>query len=141
MPLVWAHAEYIKLRRSLRDGRVFDLPPQPVQRYLVEKIGSPYIVWRFNNKCDTMPAGKTLRIETLASTVIHWSPDGWRTAHDTDSLDTGLGVHITDLPTEALPNGARIVFTFHWPEVDRWEGQDFTVRMLKGKSVDVRCFI
>ena len=26
MPLVWAHAEYLKLRRSLRDGRVFDMP-------------------------------------------------------------------------------------------------------------------
>ena len=26
MPLVWAHAEYLKLRRSLHDGRVFDLP-------------------------------------------------------------------------------------------------------------------
>jgi glucoamylase len=132
MPLVWAHAEYIKLRRSLRDGRVFDLPPQPVQRYLVEKTGSPYIVWRFNNKCDTMPAGKTLRIETLASTVIHWSADGWRTAHDTDSLDTGLGVHITDLPTEALPHDAQIVFTFHWPEADRWEGEDFSVQTFYG---------
>jgi glucoamylase len=36
MPLAWAHAEYLKLRRSLRDGRLFDLPPQTVQRYLVE---------------------------------------------------------------------------------------------------------
>ncbi|HYQ91513.1 MAG TPA: glycoside hydrolase family 15 protein, partial [Candidatus Competibacteraceae bacterium] len=27
MPLLWAHAEYIKLRRSLREGRLFDLPP------------------------------------------------------------------------------------------------------------------
>jgi glucoamylase len=26
MPLVWAHAEYVKLARSLRDGRVFDTP-------------------------------------------------------------------------------------------------------------------
>ena len=26
MPLVWAHAEYLKLRRSIQDGRVFDLP-------------------------------------------------------------------------------------------------------------------
>lgn len=34
MPLVWAHAEYVKLLRSLRDGRVFDMPPQTVQRYL-----------------------------------------------------------------------------------------------------------
>ena len=36
MPLVWTHAEYVKLRRSLADGRVFDMPPQTVQRYLVE---------------------------------------------------------------------------------------------------------
>jgi len=34
MPLVWAHAEYLKLKRSLLDSRVFDMPPQPVQRYL-----------------------------------------------------------------------------------------------------------
>ena len=33
-PLLWAHGEYIKLRRSLRDGRVFDAPPQTFRRYL-----------------------------------------------------------------------------------------------------------
>jgi len=42
MPLVWAHAEYIKLRRSLKENRVFDMPPQPVQRYQVERTASPY---------------------------------------------------------------------------------------------------
>ena len=26
MPLVWAHAEYVRLLRSRRDGRVFDRP-------------------------------------------------------------------------------------------------------------------
>ena len=35
MPLVWAHAEYLKLCRSLFDGHVFDRPPQTVERYLV----------------------------------------------------------------------------------------------------------
>src|SRR5258705_4386508 len=29
-PLVWAHAEYIKLVRSLKDGKLFDQPPQTV---------------------------------------------------------------------------------------------------------------
>ncbi|HEY3897453.1 MAG TPA: glycoside hydrolase family 15 protein [Chthoniobacter sp.] len=33
-PLVWAHAEYIKLLRSLRDGRIFDAAPCVSQRYL-----------------------------------------------------------------------------------------------------------
>ena len=39
-PLVWAHSEYIKLRRSIRDGKIFDQPPQTVQRYLVEQRAS-----------------------------------------------------------------------------------------------------
>jgi glucoamylase len=34
MPLVWAHAEYAKLVRSLHDGRVFDMPRQAYERYV-----------------------------------------------------------------------------------------------------------
>src|SRR5690606_34628173 len=44
MPLVWAHAEYLKLCRSLRDGRVFDRPPQTVQRYLVDNARSHRVI-------------------------------------------------------------------------------------------------
>jgi len=74
-----------------------------------------------------MPAGKTLRIEVLAPAVVHWSADGWRTVVDTESRDTGLGVHLVDLPTVALGAGAQVSFTFRWPLVDRWEGVDFMV--------------
>ena len=34
MPLMWAHAEYVKLLRSVADGRVFDLIPVVADRYL-----------------------------------------------------------------------------------------------------------
>ena len=47
MPLVWAHGEYVKLRRSLHDGRVFDMPHQAAERYLVRKTTSPHVLWRF----------------------------------------------------------------------------------------------
>ena len=127
MPLVWAHAEYLKLRRSLRDGRLFDLPPQTVKRYLVEKTGSAHRVWRFNHRIRSMPAGKVLRIETLAPGVIHWSADDWHTVQDTRTRAVGLGIHVTDLATRALVEGDRIKFTFYWPEADRWEGADFLV--------------
>ena len=127
MPLVWAHAEYLKLRRSLHDGRLFDLPPQTVRRYLVEKAVSPRLVWRFNHRIRSLPAGKALRIETLAATRIHWSANDWSSVQDVSSHDTGLGVHFTDLSTQALATGTRITFTFHWLEADRWEGTDFDV--------------
>jgi glucoamylase len=129
MPLVWAHAEYLKLQRSLRDGRVFDSPPQTVQRYLTEKTVSPRMVWRFNHKIRSMPAGKILRIETIAPAIIHWSADDWNTAQDVTAHDVGLGIHIADLTTKALPEGKQVKFTFYWSDTGHWEGTDFIVRV------------
>jgi glucoamylase len=127
MPLVWAHAEYLKLCRSLRDGDIFDRPPQTTERYLVKHTTSRCVSWRFNNKIRAMAAGLMLRVETLVPALVHWSVDGWRTIHDIDTRDTTLGVHVVDLPTSALRVGDRVDFTFHWPEVNRWEGTDFFV--------------
>lgn len=129
MPLVWAHAEYIKLVRSLRDGRVFDLPPQTVERYIVQRRTSPHVPWRFTHKSRTLPVGKLLRLETLAPARVHWSDNDWQTTVDTDTRDTGLGLHIVDLPTSRLPAGVHVRFTFYWPEAAHWEGADFSVRV------------
>jgi glucoamylase len=127
MPLVWAHSEYVKLRRSSHDGRVFDTPPQTVQRYQLKKTGSSNAIWRFNHKCRTITRGKTLRLEVLAPAMVHWSADYWRTAKDTQTRDNGLGVHVADLPSNNLPAGGMIIFTIYWPEQNRWEGVDYSV--------------
>lgn len=126
-PLVWAHSEYIKLRRSIRDGKIFDQPPQTVQRYLKEKHVRRIFGWRFNNKTRSVPRNKTLRIVLLTPGRVHWSIDNWKTAHDTDTRDTGLGIHTLDLPTASLPPGREAVFTFFWPNENRWEGTDYRV--------------
>lgn len=126
-PLVWAHSEYIKLRRSIRDGKVFDQPPQTVQRYLVEKHVRQIFGWRFNNKTRSIPRNKTLRIVLLSPARVHWSMDSWSTAKDSDTRDTGLGIYVLDLPTAALPAGGEAVFTFFWPDQNRWEGKDYRV--------------
>jgi glucoamylase len=126
-PLVWAHAEYIKLRRSLREGKIFDQPPQTVQRYQIEKPVRQFFGWRFNNKTRSLPRGKTLRIVLLTPAVVHWSFDNWKTFQDTSTRDTGLDTHVLDLPTASLPGGSQVVFTFHWPQENRWEGIDYRV--------------
>ena len=129
-PLVWAHSEYIKLRRSLRDGKIFDQPPQTVQRYQVEKPKRQVSGWRINNKPRSIPQHKMLRIKLLDPALVHWSIDGWKSAHDTNTRDTGLGLHILDLPTASLPAGSKIVFTFLWMQENRWEGTDYTVTVV-----------
>jgi glucoamylase len=126
-PLVWAHSEYVKLVRSLRDRKIFDQPPQTVKRYRVEKRKAVYWGWRFNNKCRTIPEGKTLRLVTMAPAMVHWSPNAWQSSADISTRSTGLGVHIADLPTGEMHSGNTVVFTFFWPEAGRWEGTDFSV--------------
>ncbi len=127
MPLVWAHAEYLKLSRSLMDKKVFDMPPQTVKRYLVDKIKPSTANWRFNHKIRSMEAGKKLRVETISPAVIHWSSDNWVHAQDSPTRDTGIGMHLVDLPVESLSTGSRVIFTFYWPQTGHWEETVYTV--------------
>jgi glucoamylase len=129
MPLVWAHAEYLKLQRSLLDGQVFDLPPQTVDRYIKQDTKSALALWRFNHKIHQMESGKVLRIESLAEAIIHWSDDDWKTTSDTKTVDTTLGIHYADLRTTGLPKGGSVQFTFYWPGGGCWEGVNFIVRV------------
>lgn len=124
-PLVWAHSEYIKLRRSLQDGQIFDQPPQTVERYLVQKKSSVYFHWRYNNKPRTLPCGKKLRLLLMAPARVHWSVDGWTTVQDSDTTDSKWNLHHLDLPTEKLTTGREVVFTFFWKDSQSWEGRDF----------------
>jgi glucoamylase len=129
MPLAWAHAEYIKLRRSLHDGQVYDTPPQPLERYAKGNHGSAHVTWHFNHKRRVLPVGKVLRVETGEPATVRWSADNWQTAHEAGTRDTGLGVHIVDLPTGDLGKGTTLSFTFYWTEEKRWEGVDYAVEI------------
>ena len=126
-PLVWAHSEYIKLRRSLVDGKVFDQPPQTVERYLVNNVSATYFNWRFNNKPRTMPCGKELRILMNEPAVVHWTFDNWQTSQDNHSDDSGCDLQYVDLPAETLASGRQIVFTFYWKNHELWEDRDYQV--------------
>ncbi len=134
MPLVWAHAEYIKLLRSLRDGKVFDRVPGTYERYVIKKTGSHLSSWKFNHKCRDIRKGGTLRIETTAPALVHWSADGWHTEHDTRSRDTGMGMYVSDIGTADMAAGTSILFTFYWPAQGRWEGLDYSVLVREGTA-------
>jgi glucoamylase len=130
MPLVWAHAEHVKLLRSLREEAVFDMPPQPRQRYQIERVTSRHGTWRTNHKTRSLERGKVLRITLAEPAVVHWSSDAWNTIHDTPTRDSGLGTHYADLEADRLSVGREIVFTFRWMTGDRWEGIDYRVAVI-----------
>jgi glucoamylase len=131
MPLVWAHAEHIKLLRSLRDGAVFDMPPQTLNRYVNNRPVPAPIVWQSTSKVERIALGRALRLEFLEEAQVRWSMDNWTTISDGNTTATGLGMHVCDLPTERLTQETVVRFTIFWPKQNRWEGADFQIEIAK----------
>ena len=129
MPLMWAHAEYIKLLRSAYDGSVFDLIPAVAQRYLGDRKSCRCLeVWKHKRQCRTVRKGYTLRIQGPDAFRLRWTKDDWQTSLDADSSATRLNVHFADL-TIVPDQRAPIRFTFFYPQWRRWEGYDYVVRV------------
>ena len=126
MPLMWAHAEYIKLLRSVRDGVVFDRIAAVADRYLSGRGRKDLEIWKFNRQARSVSAGATLRIQSAAPFRLRFSLDGWQDSRDSESATTALGIHYVDIDVPKTQQ-ASVQFTFFWPEVERWEGRDFRV--------------
>ncbi len=127
MPLVWAHSEHVKLLRSLADGRVFDMPPQTVERYQRDQRVGRCAIWREDLPLAGIPAGRVLRIDLTEPARVRWTSDGWNTDSDIDAEDTGLGLHVVELPTRDLRPGTQLAFTWLSLATGNWVGRNFTV--------------
>lgn len=131
MPLAWAHAEYLKLCRSLKAKQLFDMPSQTKQRYLIEKNTSNIFIWHFNNHYKSIPKGKILRIHCLVSATVRWSTDNWLSTNDIVTLDSGLGVYYADLSTENLDYEQKVNYTFYWHDSETWEDINYMLSIEK----------
>ncbi len=130
MPLVWAHAEYVKLLRSLQDGQLFDRHAPTFARY-VQLSNTPRVtLWRFDMPAAVLVPGTRLRLDVAVSARVRWSSDRWATHADVPSVELAEGMHVVELATERLTEGV-VAFTFFWPEASRWEGQDFAVAVAR----------
>ncbi len=133
MPLMWAHAEYIKLLRSVSDGQVFDLIPEVAERYRRVRQRVPLEIWKWNRKISAIAAGSTLRIQATAPFTLHWSKDEWHTVHDTPRSRLRL-VSTSPISTSRW-RIAPVRFTFLWLEDNHWEGRDFAVAVTPRQAV------
>jgi glucoamylase len=126
MPLVWAHAEYLKLLRSSYDGEVFDRVPPVERRYAEDHVRSNLEVFKLRRSVKSIQAGKVLRIIAQEHFRVVWSADGWKTASVQESTTVGCAGSYADLPTTPEQTG-QLSFTLFWTEENRWEGRNFDV--------------
>jgi glucoamylase len=128
MPLVWAHAEYVKLLRSVTDGQVFDRISVVAERYGAGKRPSPIEVFRFERHVEAIPAGSKLRLVANDHFYLVWTVDDWKTVRNQESRHVGCAGHFADMETEPGQAG-QVIFTMKWRLNDRWEGRNFEVRL------------
>ncbi len=129
MPLVWAHAEYVKLLRSATDKRGFDLIEPVAKRYAKPRARGVIEVWRHDRQVARMVSSRRLRVEAQEDFQLHWSADGWQTVETTHAASVGSSGYFAD----ATPGeGSRIEFTMFWPERQQWEGRNYMVTVEHG---------
>jgi glucoamylase len=129
MPLMWAHAEYIKLLRSVADHQVFDYVPEAAARYRTKVGCHPLEIWKPTRRVSKVRRGMTLRVQAPAPFRLHWSANDWQDVRDTESAPTRLGIEYVDIPI-GPGHSAPIRFTLFWIAEGRWEGRDCEVAVI-----------
>jgi glucoamylase len=131
VPLVWAHAEYLKLLRSAVDGKVFDRIDPVYNRYCEPegrgKLRRDLEIYSRRRPIQTMAAGCTLRIMDERQFEVTWTTDQWQTTQKTISRSVGYAGYSADIFPVA---GTKVVeWTLHWPEQDAWLGYNVEVKV------------
>jgi glucoamylase len=135
-PLVWAHAEYLKLLRSAVDGRVFDRISVVEERYAVPAGKRTFInhmeMLEVGRPVSQIVAGYTLRIVDRESFRVVYTVDNWATTLTLDSHSVGYPGSFADIATVAGQAG-KITLTLLWPgpeNQDRWLGRNIDVTVI-----------
>jgi glucoamylase len=131
VPLVWAHAEYLKLLRSTVDGKVFDRIDPVYERYS-DPVGRTKVrrdleIFSFRRPFQNMAAGRTLRILDENRFSVTWSLDGWKTGHTMASQSQDSAGFSVDISTATENAGGRLSWTLQWTEQNKWLGYNVDV--------------
>lgn len=128
-PLVWAHAEYVRLLRTRADGRCRDLVDEVAERYSGGGNRRDMAAWKINKPIRWTRADAALRVVSRRPGAVVWTRDGWDTRGEVQLADSGLGIWYADFPPGSIEKGGRFTFTFRYGP-DDWEGLDYDIDVI-----------
>jgi len=134
MPLVWAHAELIKLAVTRTTGSPTELLAAVRSRY---NKAAPVVTtawyWRDATDIDTpdgggfdvVPTGRDLVVEDSQPFTLHWGHDNWQDVADLNASSTAFGRYGATLTAAQLVGYSTIEFTRDYP--GGWEEKNHTI--------------
>jgi glucoamylase len=127
MPLVWTHAEFIKLVISRSLGYPVDRPAAAWRRYGGRRPEAARAVWCFHAPIRRIRRGQAFIVALPRPALIHWGVDGWKNATDGNTEDSGLEQHSLEIGAAALAQASVINLTLQWRDDQHWVGTDYQV--------------
>jgi len=129
-PLGWAHAEHLKLVRSISDKRVFDLIDCVRNRYLDPDRPDVvrWEVWSDKRPIGRISAGARLRIIDRAPFVLEYTATDWPESSQRTAVGTGIGVWYVDVITDRIE---RLRFRFLYRDDGRAGGQEYVIDIVR----------
>jgi glucoamylase len=134
-PLVWAHAEYLKLLRSAADKRVFDRISVVEARYGVEAGERTFTnhieIFEVTRPVRTIFSGYTLRIVDREHFRVVYTFDNWATTGSVEARSVGYPGSFVDI--SAPDQAGTIQFTLAWSgegQQERWLGRNIDVSVI-----------
>lgn len=129
MPLLWAHAEFLKLLIASEDGRPLELLEAVAARYGGAEL-KPAAAWHWRDEVpvDCLERGVGLVIEARAPFTLHFGFDGWRAVAEREAASQPFGMWGVRFAPTDLAGHDSLDFTRRFPE--GWEDRDHAVRFL-----------
>ncbi|MBI1911139.1 MAG: glucan 1,4-alpha-glucosidase [Deltaproteobacteria bacterium] len=128
-PLMWAHSEYIKLLRSVKDNKGCDLIDEVKKRYVDLGIEFRMAEWKKDKPITIARSTEIVRIISFEKANIVWTNDNWQTKSEDTMVETGLGLHYIDFKPGSLKSESSLIFTLYFPNTGKWEGKDYAIRI------------
>ena len=136
MPLVWAHAEFLKLLVARQQKRPLELLSS-VEEHLSrdeatgETSGNGPWHWRPDLPFDAVPEGRDILIDMPLPFILHVGFDGWQGLEDRPSAPLAFDRHGVRLQAKEFDRRLVVDFTFYFIDEAFWEGRDHHVRRLQ----------
>jgi len=151
-PLVWAHAEYLKLLRSAMDGKVFDRIDPVYERYAKRTTGGKTVnapgehdharsahhnrahqsvieIFSQKRPIQCISPHATLRVLSDRRFMLVWSDNQWHSTNRFQSRSLGSAGYSADIHPWQRDGRSGISFTFFWPEENHWLGYNYEIRI------------
>jgi glucoamylase len=130
MPLVWAHAEFLKLLCARQQKRPLELLSSVETHVRDRAARSGTLHWRADTPAVELPSDRDLLVEDEKPFRLHFGFDGWHDVQDQPSTPLPFGLYGVRLTRAALARGGVLDFTRYFIDEARWEGTDQHIRLV-----------